>query len=66
MLRSDLHILLDGGLITLTKGFNIEVSHRIKEEYENGRDYYAFHGKRLIHLASRLGDGTFPEFIGLA
>ncbi len=47
LLRSDLHILFDKGYLTVTEGLNIEVSKRIKEEFENGRDYYAFHGKRL-------------------
>ena len=27
--------------------YHIEVSHRIKEDYENGRDYYALHGHAL-------------------
>ena len=47
-LRSDLHILFDKGYITVTSShYHIEVSHRIKEDYENGRDYYALHGHAL-------------------
>lgn len=27
--------------------YQFEVSRRIKEEFENGRDYYALHGSRI-------------------
>ncbi len=48
LLRSDLHKLLDKGYLTITSDFHVEVSKRIKKEYENGREYYAMHGKELI------------------
>lgn len=48
LLRSDLHRLFDRGYITVDpNNFTILVSKRIKEEYENGRDYYALKDKRL-------------------
>lgn len=47
LLRADLHKLFDNGYITITKDFRIEVSRKIKEEFENGRDYYMFHGNLL-------------------
>jgi putative restriction endonuclease len=47
LLRSDLHTLLDRGYITVTPDYYLEVSKRIREDYENGRDYYAFHGKEI-------------------
>jgi putative restriction endonuclease len=50
LLRSDLHKLFDIGYITITADLHIEVSKRIKEEYENGRDYYALQGRSLISL----------------
>jgi putative restriction endonuclease len=50
LLRSDLHKLFDLGYITVTGDMRIEVSKRIKEEYENGRDYYALQGRPLISL----------------
>jgi putative restriction endonuclease len=28
-------------------GYHFEVSRRIKEEFENGRDYYALHGSEI-------------------
>ena len=47
LLRTDLHKLFDRGYVTVGPDQRFEVSSRIKEEFENGRDYYAFHGKRI-------------------
>ena len=45
LLRRDLHSLFDRGYVTVTPEWRFEVSRRIKEEFENGRDYYAMHGR---------------------
>ncbi len=50
LLRLDLHKLFDLGYITVTNDMRIDVSNRIKAEYENGRDYYALRGRSLISL----------------
>ena len=50
LLRSDLHILFDKGYLTVTPEYKIEVSRKIKEEFNNGKHYYAFHGKELYSL----------------
>jgi len=50
LLRSDLHKLFDAGYITVTENYSVEVSKRIKAEYENGKEYYRYHGKKLIVL----------------
>ncbi len=47
LLRRDLHALLDKGYVTITPSLKFEVSHRIKEEFENGRDYYRLQGSTL-------------------
>jgi putative restriction endonuclease len=47
LLRSDLHTLLDRGYITVTEDLRLEVSRRIRDDFENGRDYYALHGNAL-------------------
>lgn len=47
LLRSDLHILYDQGLITIDHGYQIHVSSQIRDRYSNGRDYYALQGKAL-------------------
>ena len=50
LLRSDLHILFDRGYLTVTPDYHIEVSSKIREEFQNGRDYYKYHGSQLHHL----------------
>jgi len=42
--------------ITITENHKIEVSRRIKEEFENGREYYHNHGKELSVLPMRNKD----------
>ncbi len=48
LLRSDIHQLFDSGYVTVTPKLHFEVSSRIREEFENGKDYYALHGKRIL------------------
>lgn len=50
LLRSDLHNLFDQGYLTVTLDHKVEVSRRIKEEFENGCHYYALHGQSLSVL----------------
>jgi putative restriction endonuclease len=47
LLRSDLHKLFDLGYVTVTPELRIEVSPRLKTEWQNGREYYAHHGQSL-------------------
>ena len=47
LLRRDIHSLFDAGYVTVTPDLNFEVSRRIREEFDNGRHYYALHGKRI-------------------
>jgi putative restriction endonuclease len=47
LLRRDLHALFDKGYVTITPSMKFEVSRRIKQEYENGRDYYRLQGTEL-------------------
>jgi putative restriction endonuclease len=63
LLRSDMHKLFDSGYITITKDYKVEVSRRIKEEFENGREYYQFHGNALINLPHRDVDQPHEKFI---
>ncbi|MBN1212299.1 MAG: HNH endonuclease [candidate division Zixibacteria bacterium] len=63
LIRSDFHKLFDKGYITVTPNYRIEVSKRIREEYENGRDYYAFHGKSLLILPKVKEDMPNKEFL---
>lgn len=63
LLRSDLHILFDRGYITVTPEYKIEVSRKIKEEFNNGKHYYAFHGKELYKLPDIITDRPSLDFI---
>ncbi|MGK3969256.1 HNH endonuclease [Sorangium sp. So ce118] len=55
LLRTDIHRLFDQGYVTVTPEHRFEVSRRLREDYSNGRTYYAMHGKQ-IHLPSRASD----------
>ena len=48
LLRSDLHRLYDGGYVTVDPDEQrLLVSRRIREEFENGRHYYALEGQKI-------------------
>ena len=47
LLRRDIHSLFDLGYVTITPDYRFEVSRKIKEEYENGRHYYALSGAEI-------------------
>lgn len=48
LLRSDLHTLFDQGYLTVEADeLRVMVSSRIREEFENGRDYYHWHGRAI-------------------
>jgi putative restriction endonuclease len=47
-LRADIHRLFDDGYVTVTPEMTFEVSRSLRDEYENGREYYALSGHRLI------------------
>lgn len=47
LLRSDLHTLFDRGYLTVAPDLRLEVSSRIRDEFQNGRDYYALHGRSV-------------------
>lgn len=49
--------------MTLSDDLKVEVSRRIKEEYENGRVYYAWHGKQLSQLPDSMNERPSPAFL---
>src|SRR5664279_5546967 len=63
LLRSDVHKLFDTGYFTITNDHKTEVSKRIKEEFENGKEYYQFHGKSLLYLPEEIAYRPKTEFI---
>jgi len=63
LLRQDIHTLFDRGYITINEDNIIEVSRRIKEDYGNGKEYYAFHGKPLTVMPDRVEERPSREFL---
>jgi putative restriction endonuclease len=48
LLRTDIHRLFDKGYVTVSPDdLRFVVSDRLREDYSNGRTYYALHGKPL-------------------
>lgn len=47
LLRADLHSLFDRGYMTVTPDLRTRISRRIREEFENGRDYYALDSREV-------------------
>jgi len=62
LLRFDLQILFDRECITAPER-RVEVSPRIKQEFENGRDYYKHHGQHLVVLPPGRLDQPNAEFL---
>ncbi|BBB92235.1 hypothetical protein MAMMFC1_02920 [Methylomusa anaerophila] len=63
LLRRDFHTLFDRGYITVDKSLTVEVSHRIKEDFGNGKEYYAHHGRKLIILPERRDQLPSPHYL---
>lgn len=63
LLRSDLHKLFDDGYLTVTPDMRIEISGRIREEFENGREYYQHHGQTLRIRPASAVERPSAEFI---
>lgn len=63
LLKSDFHTLFDDGYITLTKDYRVEVSHRLHEDYGNGKDYYKYHGQKILILPNQDSLRPDPSFI---
>jgi putative restriction endonuclease len=62
LLRADFHRLFDKGYVTVTPELRLEVSGRLREEYENGRSYYPSHGAKL-RVPAAVADRPNPEFL---
>jgi putative restriction endonuclease len=60
LMRRDIHSLFDAGYVTVTPELHFEVSRRIREEFDNGKHYYALHGKR-IDLPKEIGQHPDPK-----
>ncbi len=72
LLRSDVHRLFDRGYVTVTPDYRFRVSDRLREDYANGRTYYALHDRpialpgdaRLLPSREALGWHGERRFLG--
>jgi putative restriction endonuclease len=62
LLRSDLHRLFDLGYVTVTPELRVEVSSRLRGDFENGRTYYPMHGMQ-VSVPSRAGLQPDPSLL---
>ncbi len=63
LLRSDMHKLFDGGYLTITNELKVEISSRIKEEFQNGKEYYQYHGRSLLFVPSKENEKPNEKYI---
>ncbi len=62
LLRSDVHTLFDRGFLTVTPRYQLRVSRRLREDYDNGEYYYAMNGLE-IWVPSRADDRPSTELL---
>lgn len=48
LLRSDVHKLFDVGYLTVTPDLRVEASHAMKEDFNDGKNYLALHGTKIL------------------
>ena len=48
LLRKDIHSLFDLGYVTVTPSHHFAVSPRIREEFENGHEYYDYNDSKIL------------------
>ena len=63
LLRADNHRLFDDGYVTVDPDLRFVVSPNLREEFENGRAYYAFAGQALANIPDRFTDRPAREFL---
>jgi putative restriction endonuclease len=62
LLRSDVHTLFDRGYLAVDQRFRLMVSPRLREEFQNGDEFYARAGSP-IELPDRRADRPNAEFL---
>jgi len=64
LMRADFHKLFDLNLVTVTPDYKIRVSKRIRDQWFNGKHYYALDGRELAILPNHPDDRPSPKFLG--
>ncbi len=62
LLRSDLHILFDRGYVTVTPEYRLEVSRRLRSDFDNGEEYFSWQGQQIT-LPKKPHPRPSPEFL---
>jgi putative restriction endonuclease len=62
LLRSDVHTLFDRGYVTITPAYEFRASRRLREEFQNGEEYFAME-ERELWLPPRANDRPSREFL---
>jgi len=62
LLRSDVHTLFDRGYLGIDPKFRLAVSPRLREEFDNGEEFYARAGERIA-LPDRRVDRPNVEYL---
>ena len=57
------HRLFDLGYVTVTPDSRLLVSRRLKDEWQNGKAYYAHHGQELQIQPEQAADRPAPELL---
>ena len=47
-MRSDVHRLFDAGYVTVTPQNEVEVSHRVRDDFNDGENYLRLHGEPIV------------------
>lgn len=61
-LRADLHRLFDQGYLTVRPDHQVEVSRRLRDEWDNGRVYYELSGRKIA-LPSDVQEHPDPDLL---
>lgn len=62
-LRSDMHTLFDAGYLTVTPDLTVHVSHRLHDDFDNGKIYYSYQGEKLAVVPDALQDRPSREYL---
>jgi len=62
LLRSDVHKLFDKGYLTVTEDHHVEVSHRLRDDFNDGENYEKMHGGR-VHVPEAIHLQPDPEIL---
>jgi putative restriction endonuclease len=63
LLRADLHVLFGAGYMGVDGDFKVKVSSKIREKFENGRDYYALQGRELSVVPEKTEEQPSREYL---